>query len=189
MPWVELEPTIPASEGAKTVHALDHAATVTGTKWLFIWEIATKIQHTIAHSNLTKCCQQIYVTKEYYKRRELRAHRSCLLISPFLLPLSTPVRRAFGNVSPEEILLTLHTILLEVHLRPSHAGESALQFQKLFPVSTDLKSRRSLCDIQYTVLAGRPRNALKPCDSLWNFTYIKLQYSICNFSKYTIKIN
>jgi hypothetical protein len=30
MPWVGLEPTIPASERAKTVHALDCAATVTG---------------------------------------------------------------------------------------------------------------------------------------------------------------
>jgi hypothetical protein len=30
MPFVGLEPTIPASERAKTVHALDLAATVTG---------------------------------------------------------------------------------------------------------------------------------------------------------------
>jgi hypothetical protein len=30
MPWVGFEPTIPASERAKTVHALDRAATVTG---------------------------------------------------------------------------------------------------------------------------------------------------------------
>jgi hypothetical protein len=30
MPWVGLEPTIPASERAKTVHALDRSATVTG---------------------------------------------------------------------------------------------------------------------------------------------------------------
>jgi hypothetical protein len=30
MPWVGFEPTIPASEGAKTVHALDLSATVTG---------------------------------------------------------------------------------------------------------------------------------------------------------------
>jgi hypothetical protein len=29
MPWVGFEPTIPASERAKTVHALDRAATVT----------------------------------------------------------------------------------------------------------------------------------------------------------------
>jgi hypothetical protein len=28
MPWVGLEPTIPAFERVKTVHALDHAATV-----------------------------------------------------------------------------------------------------------------------------------------------------------------
>jgi hypothetical protein len=30
MPWVRFEPTIPASERAKTVHALDRSATVTG---------------------------------------------------------------------------------------------------------------------------------------------------------------
>jgi hypothetical protein len=30
MPWVEFEPTIAASERAKTVHALDLSATVTG---------------------------------------------------------------------------------------------------------------------------------------------------------------
>jgi hypothetical protein len=30
MPWVGLEPTILASERAKTVHALDRSATVTG---------------------------------------------------------------------------------------------------------------------------------------------------------------
>jgi hypothetical protein len=32
MPWVGFEPTIPAFERAKTVHALDHAATVIGKK-------------------------------------------------------------------------------------------------------------------------------------------------------------
>jgi hypothetical protein len=31
MPWVGFEPTIPVSERAKTVHALDLSATVTGT--------------------------------------------------------------------------------------------------------------------------------------------------------------
>jgi hypothetical protein len=30
MPWVEFEPTVPASEQAKTVHALDRSDTVTG---------------------------------------------------------------------------------------------------------------------------------------------------------------
>jgi hypothetical protein len=30
MPWVGFEPTIPASERAKTVQALDRTATVTG---------------------------------------------------------------------------------------------------------------------------------------------------------------
>jgi hypothetical protein len=35
MPWVEFKPTIPASEQAKTVHALDRSATVTGTTKLY----------------------------------------------------------------------------------------------------------------------------------------------------------
>jgi hypothetical protein len=60
---------------------------------------------------------------------------------------SAPVRRAFGNVRPEETLLKFHTILLEVHV--------SLQIQKLFAVSTDLKSSRSLCDHHRTILAGQ----------------------------------
>jgi hypothetical protein len=32
MPCVEFEPTIPASERAKTAHALDRSATVTGNE-------------------------------------------------------------------------------------------------------------------------------------------------------------
>jgi hypothetical protein len=34
MPWVGLKLTIPASERAKTVHALDRSATVTGDSFL-----------------------------------------------------------------------------------------------------------------------------------------------------------
>jgi hypothetical protein len=33
MPWVGFETTVQASEQAKTVHALDRSATVTGTDW------------------------------------------------------------------------------------------------------------------------------------------------------------
>jgi hypothetical protein len=33
MPWFGFEPMIPAFEGAKTVHALDRAATVIGEKF------------------------------------------------------------------------------------------------------------------------------------------------------------
>jgi hypothetical protein len=33
MPGVGIEPTMPASEGAKTVHALDRAITVTGSAY------------------------------------------------------------------------------------------------------------------------------------------------------------
>jgi hypothetical protein len=46
MPWVGFEPTIPASEWAKTVHVLDRSAIVTGTSILlcvkhnsFLWFI------------------------------------------------------------------------------------------------------------------------------------------------------
>jgi hypothetical protein len=34
MPRVGFEPTIPVFERAKAVHALDHAATVIGIRWL-----------------------------------------------------------------------------------------------------------------------------------------------------------
>jgi hypothetical protein len=34
MPWVQFKPTIPASERAKKVHALDRSATVTGSSCL-----------------------------------------------------------------------------------------------------------------------------------------------------------
>jgi hypothetical protein len=43
MPWVEFEPTIPAFEGAKTVHALDRVAFVFGAKLIThieIWYIS-----------------------------------------------------------------------------------------------------------------------------------------------------
>jgi hypothetical protein len=36
MPWVVFEPTIPASERAKTVHALDRSATVTGDNYEYL---------------------------------------------------------------------------------------------------------------------------------------------------------
>jgi hypothetical protein len=48
MPWVEIEPKISASERAKTVHALDRSATVTGiiyiTFYLFLY-----IMHISVH--------------------------------------------------------------------------------------------------------------------------------------------
>jgi hypothetical protein len=39
MPWVGFESTIPASERAKTVHALDRSATVTGVNLIVPDEI------------------------------------------------------------------------------------------------------------------------------------------------------
>jgi hypothetical protein len=36
MPWVRFEPTIPVSKRAKTVHALDSSATVTGKLWYYV---------------------------------------------------------------------------------------------------------------------------------------------------------
>jgi hypothetical protein len=50
MPWGGIEPTIPASEQAKTVHALDRSATVTGNT------VITKINffHNICDACLYK---------------------------------------------------------------------------------------------------------------------------------------
>jgi hypothetical protein len=36
MAWVGFEPTVPASERAKTVHALDRSATVTGECYITV---------------------------------------------------------------------------------------------------------------------------------------------------------
>jgi hypothetical protein len=36
MPWVEFEPTIQASERTKAAHALDRAATVIGSYWIYV---------------------------------------------------------------------------------------------------------------------------------------------------------
>jgi hypothetical protein len=50
MPYVGFEPTIPASERAKTFHALDRAATVTGTFYVgneienFLFELRNNIR-------------------------------------------------------------------------------------------------------------------------------------------------
>jgi hypothetical protein len=75
MPCVGFEPTIPASERAKTIHALDHSATVTGcvcgqvvnksshpiqdpTRGIIIWNIGvwTKSKNPVA-SSVTHHCQ------------------------------------------------------------------------------------------------------------------------------------
>jgi hypothetical protein len=61
MPWVELEPTIPASERAKAVHALDRSATVTGIQtlgWLILWYDAWKLDskdREDGHCQTTAC--------------------------------------------------------------------------------------------------------------------------------------
>jgi hypothetical protein len=46
MPRVGLEPTITASERAKTVHALDRSATVTGTQNTYLEQIYSLLQKT-----------------------------------------------------------------------------------------------------------------------------------------------
>jgi hypothetical protein len=48
MPWVRFEPTIPASERAKTVHALNRSATVTGQIFVTV-EISVK-SYRVSHS-------------------------------------------------------------------------------------------------------------------------------------------
>jgi hypothetical protein len=39
MPWMGFEPTIPAPERAKTSHALDRSATVTGPIYINVMQI------------------------------------------------------------------------------------------------------------------------------------------------------
>jgi hypothetical protein len=48
MPWVEFEPTIPAFERAKTVHALDRAATVIGQVIYYIYKIVVTFVQQVA---------------------------------------------------------------------------------------------------------------------------------------------
>jgi hypothetical protein len=45
MPCVGFEPTIPASERAKAVHALDRAATVTGRNIYKVYKIARNVKY------------------------------------------------------------------------------------------------------------------------------------------------
>jgi hypothetical protein len=46
MPWVGYEPTTPASERAKTVHALDRSATVSGG--ILVYRLAKRKQSSTA---------------------------------------------------------------------------------------------------------------------------------------------
>jgi hypothetical protein len=52
MPLVEFEPTIPASERAKTVHVLDRAATVTGFQLLQLVTTSMDYVVTLLHTSL-----------------------------------------------------------------------------------------------------------------------------------------
>jgi hypothetical protein len=63
MPWVGFEPTIPASERAKTVHVLDRAATVTGLIEEYWIKFCMKLRAVISHDN--------YYTQFYHHSCEL----------------------------------------------------------------------------------------------------------------------
>jgi hypothetical protein len=72
MPWVGFEPTIPASERSKTVHALERSATVTG----LIKFTQTKIWLTYkekARSEWSKylCGKSILLCLEVWKLKEM----------------------------------------------------------------------------------------------------------------------
>jgi hypothetical protein len=54
MPWAGFKPTIPASERAKTVHALDRAATVTN----YLRRYSKKSQHSIGNNGSSHCTQE-----------------------------------------------------------------------------------------------------------------------------------
>jgi hypothetical protein len=49
MPCVKFEPTIPASERAKTVHALDRSATVTGSGTSYLSLFSTQNRNPYRH--------------------------------------------------------------------------------------------------------------------------------------------
>jgi hypothetical protein len=74
MPWVEFEPTIPASERAKKVHALDRATTVTGR---FPLQSSLRIlrspilETTLWWQLLWHACTTASNVKAYYKRTDL----------------------------------------------------------------------------------------------------------------------
>jgi hypothetical protein len=57
MPWVEFEPTIPASERAKTVHATDRAVTVFGTRgyWFYIISLIHSFLSLMQRKPFTVC--------------------------------------------------------------------------------------------------------------------------------------
>jgi hypothetical protein len=52
MPWVGFEPTIPASERAKTVHVLDRSVTITGKDNISIYESRGRSKETRLSSYL-----------------------------------------------------------------------------------------------------------------------------------------
>jgi hypothetical protein len=58
MPWVEFEPTVPASERAKTVHALDRSATVTGNAVYSVEEIPVPNSRTSHRDKLITSCME-----------------------------------------------------------------------------------------------------------------------------------
>jgi hypothetical protein len=65
MPWVGFEPTIPAFERVKTVHALDYAAIVMGTFYgiFLIMKVSSHLQWQVSR-NVTIC--KIY-WQQFYK--------------------------------------------------------------------------------------------------------------------------
>jgi hypothetical protein len=90
MPWLGFEPTIPASERAKTVHALDCSATVTGSGLGYLWQIG--------------CRQYDYMVGL------LQKSKSCFYSSNFISSLCTKNERGgllgkltFPHVSPLEL--------------------------------------------------------------------------------------
>jgi hypothetical protein len=76
MPWLGFEPTIPATERAKTVHALDRSATLTGILWI----IREMLSDTPTYVKLIVECS---VHREFIEK----ARRLLRMLSCYELPL------------------------------------------------------------------------------------------------------
>jgi hypothetical protein len=78
MPWVEFEPTVPASERAKTVHARGRSATVTGTVYLTCekkeWVPRGKFRTHFKNFNESNSSEAVRLSP-YRKKRERSANK------------------------------------------------------------------------------------------------------------------
>jgi hypothetical protein len=69
--WVGFEPTIPAFERAKTIHALDRAATVVGMQESLLQKVGNSYKHCV-NCKVTFCCKEwiiiLWINWKYFAR-------------------------------------------------------------------------------------------------------------------------